>query len=172
MGLIAIENVRFFAHHGVYEEEKICGNEFEVNVYVEVDLDSSTRMEDLSQTLNYETIFLCCKKVMGQPQDLLETVCIDLVKSLKAHFPALRSIKVNIRKFNPMPGERVGSSFIEIEENFKSKCSACGNSFSCYKDNTCWCFDQELSEETRKVLKDKYKGCLCPECLKQFTVKK
>jgi len=168
MGLIAIEDVRFFAHHGVYEEERLVGNEFVVDVYVGVKMDSNTSMDEISETLNYETIFHCCKKIMRQPKDLLETLCIDIVKQLKQQFSQLESLKVRVRKFNPMPGERVGSSLVEIEEDYTAKCSSCGKKFSCYKSGSCWCFDESISESGRIAMKEKFKGCLCPDCIQQF----
>ncbi len=170
MGKIALENLKFFAFHGVYEEEKAVGNEFLVDVYIDVALDSRTKLAELNETLNYETIFHCCKKVMRIPQALLETVCIDMVKALKAQFSEMRGLRVRVRKLNPMPGERVGSSFVEIEENFLAKCGACGKSFSCYNSENCWCFGIELSAEARNALGEKFKGCLCSNCLKQYSI--
>jgi len=164
MGKIAIENLKFFAHHGVYQEEAMVGNEFIVDVYVDVALDSRTKMEQLNETLNYETIFHCCKKVMKSPQALLETVCIDITKALKYQFKEMLGLKVRVRKLNPMPGERVGSSFIEIEEKFGKNCGSCGGSFSCYNSENCWCFGTKLSANSRKVIKEKFKGCLCSNC--------
>ena len=168
MGWIAIENVEFFAHHGVYPEEQLTGNKFLVDVYAEIKMDSLTHPEDLSQTLNYETIFHCCKKVMRVPHQLLETVCIDIVQALKFQFPTLWSVKVRVKKMNPMPGEKVGNSFVEIEEKLSSKCPSCGQQFSCYKDKNCWCSKIEISESSQKALREKYKGCLCPTCLGQY----
>jgi len=168
MGKIAIENLKFFAHHGVYKEEQLTGNEFVVDVYVDVVLDSRTNMDQLNQTLNYETIFHCCKKVMRTPQALLESVCIDIVKALMSQFKELKGLKVRVRKMNPMPGERVGSSFVEIEEKFTAKCGSCGKSLSCYNSENCWCFGTELSANARTAMNEKFKGCLCSECLQQF----
>lgn len=168
MGKIAIENLKFFAHHGVYDEEKTVGNEFIVDVYVDVALDSNTKVEQLNETLNYETIFHCCKKVIQIPQPLLETVCIDIVKALKIQFLEMNGLIVRVRKLNPMPGERVGSSFIEIEENFASNCSSCGKSLKCYNSENCWCSGMELTADKRAILNEKFNGCLCMNCLKQY----
>jgi hypothetical protein len=45
-------------------------------------------------------------------------------------------------------------------------CEGCGQSFACEIGlKGCWCSKVDVSEKTRKVLKEKYRRCLCRSCL-------
>jgi hypothetical protein len=49
------------------------------------------------------------------------------------------------------------------------ECEACGKSFVCGASlKGCWCLQIKLSAETRKELSERYKHCLCSECLMRF----
>lgn len=51
-----------------------------------------------------------------------------------------------------------------------SRCPKCGVQFTCNPAGNCWCSAFSLSQETLDYLGKTYKGCLCPECLKNFQV--
>jgi len=51
-------------------------------------------------------------------------------------------------------------------------CEACGNEFSCGASlRGCWCSEINLSDATRAELKDRYRNCLCRECLERVSDK-
>jgi hypothetical protein len=46
------------------------------------------------------------------------------------------------------------------------ECEACGNPFICGASlRGCWCLQIRLSEEARRQLRERFKRCLCSECL-------
>jgi hypothetical protein len=46
-------------------------------------------------------------------------------------------------------------------------CEACQGSFTCGPLlGICWCAKETLPQETRRQLKEQYRGCLCPTCLR------
>jgi len=48
-----------------------------------------------------------------------------------------------------------------------STCEACGSQFTCGATLAgCWCSEIKLSDEQRAELKDRYRTCLCGECLR------
>lgn len=48
------------------------------------------------------------------------------------------------------------------------KCEACGKEFRCNASVWgCWCAEIKLSDAARARLKEKYRGCLCRECLEK-----
>ncbi len=52
------------------------------------------------------------------------------------------------------------------------KCSKCHASFECGNEKPgCWCEDLLLDMQTLKELKLKYDNCLCPNCLKEYSLK-
>jgi hypothetical protein len=51
------------------------------------------------------------------------------------------------------------------------KCEACGKQFHCNASVWgCWCAEIKLSDAARARLKEKYRGCLCRECLEKADV--
>ena len=52
------------------------------------------------------------------------------------------------------------------------KCEACGKDFVCAVSlKGCWCAEIELSDETRKEMRSRFKDCLCRDCLEQRSTK-
>ena len=50
-----------------------------------------------------------------------------------------------------------------------STCEACGAQFTCGATLAgCWCSEIKLSASQRDELKDRYRSCLCSECLRSI----
>ena len=96
---IHLHHLKFHAYHGIHEEEKILGNNFEINVDVQVK--ESGRIESIHQTVNYVTVYHEIKKRMQQPTHLLETVAQDMVELIHAIDDRIRFIKIDIKKLHP-----------------------------------------------------------------------
>ena len=52
-GIIEIEGMKFYAYHGYFESERIIGNEFVVDIFIEVDCAAAGASEKLEDALNY-----------------------------------------------------------------------------------------------------------------------
>lgn len=115
MALIALEDVKFFAYHGFYEEEQIIGGEFVIDLYVETQIMRAARMDDLADTVNYETLYFICQSEMKKTRSLIETVAQSIVDRIETLFDSVRGVKIRLRKMHPPMGGRVGSAFVEIE---------------------------------------------------------
>lgn len=47
-----------------------------------------------------------------------------------------------------------------------SVCESCGGEFTCGASlSGCWCVNIKLTDEIRKDLRSKFKGCLCRDCM-------
>ena len=50
-----------------------------------------------------------------------------------------------------------------------SVCDSCGEEFGCgAKLDGCWCSDMKLESGAADSFKNKFDGCLCPQCLATF----
>lgn len=168
MGLIALEGIQFHAYHGVYGEEQLAGNNFTLDVYIQTSFDQAAEDDDLRGTINYETVFLICQNVMKQKTQLLETIAQRIIEGLKHQFSTIQQVQVRVRKENPLPGDRVGSAYIEMDDSYVSQCARCNRPFICYADENCWCQQELVFPKTQELLRKKYSGCLCKNCLKEF----
>ncbi|WP_298708556.1 dihydroneopterin aldolase [Chitinophaga sp.] len=113
---IALESVRFFAHHGFYEEERIIGNHFLLDVLVQ--LPEPEHPSHLAESVNYEALFSISKEVMEVPQALLEQVVHDISEKVKARFPVIRYSKVTLRKQAPPFGGDLAWSCVALEKQY------------------------------------------------------
>lgn len=106
----------FFSYHGVHEEEKKIGGEFEVNVEVLYEEPVSV-IEHLSQTIDYTLIYKIVEARMNKPTPLLETIATGLAAEIKNTFAVTKEITIRIKKINPPIVSFRGS--VEVEFNKK-----------------------------------------------------
>ena len=60
--------------------------------------------------------------------------------------------------------------FIQPDIRPPRECEACGKPFFCGASlKGCWCFHIKLSAEIRQKLRERYKDCLCSDCLERFS---
>ena len=53
MGVIKVENIRVFAHHGCLSEETKIGSDYRVDLKIKADLQPSALSDKLSETVDY-----------------------------------------------------------------------------------------------------------------------
>src|SRR5688572_21310342 len=110
MAEIRLEGMSFYAHHGYYTHEQTRGNNYSVDVSVEMDIERAALGDDLHHTINYEIIYRICNDIMEQPCKLIETVAFRIAHEIKNSFPDLEKIKVVIHKMKPELGGPVHSA--------------------------------------------------------------
>lgn len=100
MTKIVLEGMTFFAYHGFYEEERQKGNEFRVDVNVDVP-DYESAEDRLSGTLNYEELYGICKSRMNESYKLLETIAVLIKNDIFEKFADVINVEIRIEKLNP-----------------------------------------------------------------------
>ena len=103
-GIISLEGLEFHAYHGVYAHERSSGNKFEVDITVEAKLQEKVLEDDLSGTINYESLYAVVKEEMERPSKLLETVGYGIAQRVLAKFEEALQVEIKISKFNPPIG--------------------------------------------------------------------
>ena len=116
MFTIHLTNLQFHSFHGIYEEEKILGNAYEVNV--ELTVDAGGEVTTLDQTVNYESAYAIIAKRMGVPTALLETVAQDLAQLLAAADKHTKAVRVNIQKKYPPIATFQGAVGVTYKKEF------------------------------------------------------
>jgi dihydroneopterin aldolase len=97
---VALRDVRFYAYHGFYPEERQIGGVFYVDIVVCVSPTNSTN-DELADTLNYEVLFAMAKEEMQKTSKLIETPAQHILNRVLGAFPALERVEVTIRKAHP-----------------------------------------------------------------------
>lgn len=115
MGKIALEKMEFYAYHGYFDEEQTIGNKYEVDVIIETDLSEAALSDNLSDTINYGTVYQHIATVMQIKHRLLEHICHNIIKALRNDFSSIEKVSVSVSKFNPPLGGVCERSRITIE---------------------------------------------------------
>jgi len=118
MSLIALEGMEFYAYHGYYPEEQVIGGQYTVDVYLSTNFDRAAKKDDLSGTINYETVFAITQKVMQKPAKLIEYLAQQILEQIAALGADLKHVKVRVSKWNPPFASKVGRTYIEVEQFF------------------------------------------------------
>lgn len=113
-GKIILEGLEFHAYHGVYPHERDSGNWFEVDISVDTDFSEAARTDELSGTVNYETLFRIIKEEMEKPSRLLETVAENIVKNIFRDLARVESLSLKISKLNPPIGGKCKKASISL----------------------------------------------------------
>jgi len=113
---IYLENMLFYANHGVYEAEKQKGNMFSVDIELEADLQKAASSDNLNDTLNYEQIYDITAAEMKIRSNLLENVAERIFIKINHNFPQITSLKVKVSKHNPPFKGRVEKVSVEMQK--------------------------------------------------------
>ncbi len=114
--VIELKNMRFFAHHGVFSQETVVGNEFMVNLHIEADLSKACKTDNIEDTINYAAVYELVKSEMQKPSRLMENAAYRILERIKASFPQIVHLEVRMAKMNPPVGGEIECSQIVISD--------------------------------------------------------
>lgn len=113
---IQLANLKFFSFHGIYEEEKNLGTNFEVNASISFQPDE--KISTLQQTVDYVAMYNIIKQRMAIPTALLETLAQDLALKIYEYDNRIKSITVKVEKKNPPISNMEGSVCVSFKKDF------------------------------------------------------
>ena len=111
---IYLDEVRFYAFHGVMPQETQVGGEFIVSLRVGYPFQAAMETDDVADTLNYAELYQLVKQQMDIPSKLLEHVAGRIVKAIQTQFPQATSIHLKITKKNPPMGADCQGAGVEV----------------------------------------------------------
>jgi dihydroneopterin aldolase len=86
--LIEIKGIKSFGYHGVFESENIAGQDFFVDVLLELDLTRASVTDDVSDTVNYAEITdLVVEKLAGRIAD-----------RIRSTYPQIAAVSITVHK--------------------------------------------------------------------------
>jgi len=115
MSTISIEGMEFFAYHGCFKEEQVIGTKFRIDVFLKTNTTQAEATDNLSDTVNYQTVYQLIKDEMGNRSKLLEHVGRRILNRIKKEFSAVEYVKIKIRKLNPPLGGKIDFVAVELE---------------------------------------------------------
>lgn len=116
MFTIHLCNLKFIAFHGVHDEERILGGEYEINAAIT--FTQALPILTLQQTIDYVKIYGVIKQRMDMPTPLLETIVQDLTTQIQAIDNRITAIEINLKKLHPPIAAFTGSVAINYKKEF------------------------------------------------------
>ena len=104
--------MKFYAYHGVLEQERRVGNTFVVDLMLTAPLEKAVQSDQLEDTINYAEVYELTKQEMNIPSQLLEHVAGRICRALRHHFPQIEQIEIRVSKLNPPFGGDVHSASV------------------------------------------------------------
>ncbi|PZE26086.1 MULTISPECIES: dihydroneopterin aldolase [unclassified Curtobacterium] len=96
--VIRLTGVRARGHHGVFDHERADGQDFVVDVAVEVDARAAAGPDDLDRTVHYGVLAeQVVAAVESDPVDLIETLAERIAAVVLGH-PAALATEVTVHK--------------------------------------------------------------------------
>jgi dihydroneopterin aldolase len=115
---IHLEQLRFFAFHGLYEEEQLLGNEFLVDIHLQCQPHQKT-IHSIDETVDYTLVYEMIANRMKQPTALLESIATEFCNQVMEHFTIVDTIQISIKKLNPPISKFTGTVGVTYQFNRK-----------------------------------------------------
>lgn len=95
---ITLTGLSVFAHHGVFDHERAYGQEFIVDVVVEVNMSKAAETDSIDDAVNYGALAITVvSEVKRDPVNLLETVAARVASAVLAD-KRIDAVEVTIHK--------------------------------------------------------------------------
>jgi dihydroneopterin aldolase len=114
---INLEELEFFAFHGVSDEERTTGNRYSVDVKIVTEILPEEVKDSISNTIDYGEIYSIVKKEMGNPLKLLETMAANIASHLLQLNSKVTFAKVSVTKHNPPIGGLCKKARVVVEKS-------------------------------------------------------
>ncbi len=101
---IILQEMHFYAYHGVLPQERVVGGDYTVSVEVDVDTTAAMEHDVVDVTLNYAELYEVVQHEMLTPSDLLEHLAGRIGKAIMTAFPQVKAVDLIVMKDNPPMG--------------------------------------------------------------------
>ena len=112
---IVLQDLRFYAYHGVLPQERRVGGDYSVTLDIEADLSEAVETDRLDATINYAALYAVVKREMLIPSALLEHVAGRMARAVFDTFPQARALSIRVVKLNPPMGADSQGAGVQLE---------------------------------------------------------
>jgi 7,8-dihydroneopterin aldolase/epimerase/oxygenase len=117
MVTVQLADLRFHAFHGIYEEEKIKGSEYEVHLQVKYE-EKKIKFNDIKNVIDYVELYKIIKKRMAAPTPLLEEVAESIIRKIRHEYSFAKEVIITIFKLQPPIEDFVGKVGVTLHKKF------------------------------------------------------
>jgi dihydroneopterin aldolase len=115
MDKISIKGIEGYGFHGVFDYEKRDGQNFYVDLDIEIDLNRASKSDNLEDTVNYALFTIIAREVIeGEPVDLIERVAGMIADKILEVSPKIERVAVTVHKPKAPVDEKVDDISVTI----------------------------------------------------------
>ncbi|MDR3713901.1 MAG: dihydroneopterin aldolase [Puia sp.] len=118
MVTVQLHNLIFSGRHGVFQEEQLTGNTFEVDLDVMYD-DRDHPFDNLASTINYVELYQIVQQRMQEKVPLLEKICEGIIQKISSRYPFVYQISVSVFKLQAPIGNFQGKAGVTMTKKFE-----------------------------------------------------
>jgi len=111
-----IRNIHTHSFHGCLPEEKKIGGRFTVHLCFTGDFSAAIESDQLAHAVDYVRVHEVVRAEMAIPSALIEHVAGRILRRVKATFPDVQRVRVELVKYNPPVNGQLGEAVFVLEE--------------------------------------------------------
>ena len=104
---IRLDGIYVRAFHGCYDLEQQVGNRFRVDIVIRTPLGDLPATDDVTQAVNYLTVFEIVERTMQRTQRTVEAAAANIIEAIRAEFPQIVEIECTVAKIAPPLGGKI-----------------------------------------------------------------
>lgn len=108
--------MRFYAFHGVFEEEQKIGTKYKVELDYYGDFLLASKADTLDQTVDYSKVYSIVEAEMKISSKLIEHVAYRIINRIKDEFPLIKKVHIKLSKLKPPIEGELDAVSVELEE--------------------------------------------------------
>ena len=96
---ISIKGIKGYGYHGVFDFEKRDGQDFFVDLEIDINLQGASKSDLLTDSVDYSLLTAIAKEAIEKLQfDLIERLAGFIADTIKENFPRVEKIAVTVHK--------------------------------------------------------------------------
>jgi dihydroneopterin aldolase len=96
---ITITGIHGYGHHGLFENERSNGQDFYVDLILNLDLSQAAQSDAIEDTVNYAEITeLTHHEITTDPVNLIEKLAYRIAERILSSHPKVKAITVTVHK--------------------------------------------------------------------------
>jgi dihydroneopterin aldolase len=98
--VVTLESMKFYAFHGVMEEERLTGGTYLADISYTIDA-KAVDTDDIRDTISYADVYDLVRDEMLKPSQLIEHLAGRILKVVRDRYPQMQEVTVKISKLTP-----------------------------------------------------------------------
>lgn len=113
---ITLDCMEFRAFHGCYDLEQKVGNRFTVDLEITSELGDVASHDDVTQAVNYLTVYEIVRAQMRITQRTIERVAMNIIDALREAFAQILRVRCTVSKLAPPLGGKLARVSVTLEK--------------------------------------------------------